>query len=170
MSAPYCRCFSTQWEHGLLITFPSEAEGWGREGANQIQYWLVEELAHLAGLNTRFVLLLFPMPPVGLSCWVTMSLPSSNLAIVSFDLFLQQLNWKVPGISFRETELRRRESTCYSKKESLGNPSSSLWSWEMSTCGCLVFYRGMPLNSGPILGLQSEQFICNNKEEISGKM
>ena len=30
-----------------MITFPSEAERCSQEGANQIQYWLIEELAHL---------------------------------------------------------------------------------------------------------------------------
>lgn len=51
MSAAYCQWFSTQWEHGLLITFPSDAKGWiqewSREGNQQIYFWLVEELAHL---------------------------------------------------------------------------------------------------------------------------
>ena len=45
MSVAYRRRFSTRQEHGLLITFPSEAEGWGQERANQRQYWPVEELA-----------------------------------------------------------------------------------------------------------------------------
>lgn len=129
-----------------------------------------KNLASSAGLNTRFVLLLlFPMPPGGLICWVTMSLPSSFVAIFSFDFFLQELSWRASGIFVREWELRRRKSAGYSKRKSLMNPSTSFCIWERSICGCHFFYWGIVLSPGSTVGLQGKQFICNNKEEISGK-
>lgn len=94
MSAAYSRCSPTQWEHGVLITFPSMSEGWGQEGPNQTQYWLVEDLDHFCWAKSHVC----PSPPY-ISCRSDV-LSCYESALLCSDHFL---SWPLPS----EAELEK---------------------------------------------------------------